>query len=452
MDDLRERTLRWMERYQMLKNGDTVIVAFSGGGDSTALLRFLWEERQALGIRVLAAHVNHGLRGKASDEDEAFARGLCGEWGVPFFLCRLSPPESPGEDWARRERYAFLENLARSRSARIATAHTRDDQAETVLFNLARGASVHGAAGIPPVRGTIVRPFLQASRDELREFLRARGLSWREDETNRGDRYARGRVRGRVLPQLEAAHPGAADALARFAGQMRQLSVWLEQEARTLLTQAREERDAYSLNALCSAPETVRGEALRVLILASGTKPEKTALCGRALALLEQGRGAVSLGDGIRLEASQGQLRLIRPEEERADLWVEPFRTGEIAAPAGAVLEIRCEKCENFKFSLKDEKKALKFYADYDKIKTHTHFRTRRTGDRFSPAGRGVTKPLKKWLSEAKLPPGRRETLPVLAEGSEILWAQGFGFAQCVQMTQATKTAVTIIVRQMEET
>ncbi len=435
---------------RMFVRGGVVIAALSGGGDSVALLRYLCSRQKALGFRVLAAHVNHGLRGAASDGDEAFARAVCAQCGVRLFVRRLTPPANAGEAWAREARYAFFERLGHLCGAQVATAHTRDDNAETVLLHLARGCAVRGAAGIPPVRGRFVRPFLTLPRAELRAALRALGQPWREDETNATAQYARGRVRNAALPALCAVHPGADAALARFAASMRDVADYLDAQAAALLEAARCGADAYDAAALCAAPAALRTQALRTLILRAGAKPEKTALCARADALLQTG-GTLCIGEGVWLSVSQGQLRVCRKQTQAQKTWQAPLSPGRVAAPDGSVLEIRLLTPEMCEFSAPDAKKAFIFCADYDKIKTHSCFRTRRPGDRFAPAGRGVRKLLSKWCSEAKMPPAQRGALAVLARGSEVLWAQGFGFSALAAVGAETKTAVTITVRQMGE-
>ena len=202
--------------HQMLKSGDTVIAACSGGADSVALFHFLYTHATRYGICLRCAHVNHAMRPGACEEDAAFVASLCAAWGVPLDVCTLRPPAGAGEAWARGERYAFFDALARRFCAKVATAHTRGDNAETVLLNLARGAGVHGAGGIPPVRGAYIRPLLCCTRAEVLEYLARHGLSHREDATNETLCYARNRMRLAALPALEQARPGAAAGLARI--------------------------------------------------------------------------------------------------------------------------------------------------------------------------------------------------------------------------------------------
>ena len=165
MDERLESAWALIAKDGLIQPDDTVIAAVSGGGDSVGLLLFLSENREALGIsRLVGAHVNHGLRAEAKAE-EMFVRALCEKLGIPLLVKQLFPQSSDmSEEWARKERYAFLKSAAEALNAKIAVAHTKDDQAETVLFHILRGTFVHGAAGMKSSNGVVIRPFLQTAR------------------------------------------------------------------------------------------------------------------------------------------------------------------------------------------------------------------------------------------------------------------------------------------------
>ena len=211
-------------------------VAVSGGPDSVCLLHVLLELAPRLGIAVTAvAHLNHKLRGEASDEDERFVAEMALRAGVPFFCERVRVGEENGnlEQAARRARHAFFSRLIKDGVAnRIATGHTADDQAETVLFRLLRGSGLAGLSGILPVtREGIVRPLMDVSRADVIEILRARGLHWREDATNQDARFARNRIRHSLLPQLAREwNPRLSESLAHLADLAREEEQWWQQE------------------------------------------------------------------------------------------------------------------------------------------------------------------------------------------------------------------------------
>jgi tRNA(Ile)-lysidine synthase len=226
---------------QNINPGDRICCAISGGADSTALLLLLHEAnaatRNALGVGLSAVHVNHALRGAESDADESFVCDLCARLGVPLHLervataARASAQRESIEAAARSLRYGcFRALIADGRADCVLTAHTLDDQAETVLMKLLRGAWTEGLAGIAPAvevpRGKILRPLLATRRDELRAYLESRKQPWREDSSNSDEAFTRNRIRHHVLPLLRAENPSLDQTLANLA------EVAREEEAR----------------------------------------------------------------------------------------------------------------------------------------------------------------------------------------------------------------------------
>ena len=260
----------WMERWGMLPPaGGLLLCAVSGGRDSVCLLHYLANLAPGRGFSVAAAHLNHKMRPEAQP-DEDFVRTLCRKLDVPFYT-EAAPVYETAEQWGlgveetgRRLRYDFLQRTADTIGAeRIATAHHAQDQAETVLLNLLRGTGPEGLAGIPPVRGRIVRPLLQTSRREIEDYLEEHGLSYVEDSTNQDTHYARNRLRRELWPQLEAINPALTRSIGRTAEILRSENTYLDTLAADYLPQS---GTALETARLLSAPEALRPRILRLLL------------------------------------------------------------------------------------------------------------------------------------------------------------------------------------------
>ena len=212
---MRAEVLAWMQAQRMTEPGDTVVCAVSGGADSVSMLHVLLSLQDTLGIRVEAAHFNHHLRGAESDRDEAFVRQLCASLGVPLHTgggdvqARAAQTHESLEEAARKLRYAFFDTLP----GLVATAHTQDDNLETVLLNLTRGTGLAGLTGIPPKRGRLIRPMLVCTRAQIEACLAEHGFSYVTDSTNLLPDARRNRLRQRVIPLLREENPAVAQTV-----------------------------------------------------------------------------------------------------------------------------------------------------------------------------------------------------------------------------------------------
>ena len=420
--------------------------AVSGGADSMALLRILLALQPEFGYELSVCHVNHGLRGEKADRDEAFVRDACARLGVPlrvFHAAELAdemglPPEHAGEDWARRLRYACFARLCKEGIDAVATAHTANDQAETLLLRLARGTGLHGAAGIRPKRGCYLRPLLALTRADTEAFCRAAGQPWVTDETNATDAYARNRVRRAALPALQSTNTAAVENLARFCEKAARADAYFYKKADALLSAAAQGdgQPVWRLEPLVAADELVLEAALHTLVAPERDAEEKYIhlLCG----LVRRGSGAVQLTERVRFCAGNGlfwreeQPRAAAPETPETQPFC-PEKQAEYLWPGAGKVTAKVFPA-NFEEKIQVvHKKDLKNRADYARITTlYTGLvlRSRLPGDRFRPAGRGVSKELRKWMNEAGVPARLRDTLPLLADGSNVLWVCGAGFAE----------------------
>ena len=413
--------------------GDGLIVAFSGGPDSTALLLGL--TRLAPGARLVAAHLNHAMDPGSGERAEAAAR-LAERLGVPFVLSRRDVPRlrEPGESpetAARRVRYELLEEVRLREGARwIATAHHRDDQAETVLLRLLFGSGLEGLGGIRRVNGAVVRPLLDVPRRDLLALVEAAGLEPVQDPTNADLGTPRNRVRHSLLPALGT--PGGLPLLlARVATRARaataRLDLLLERHLTLQEAQEAEAGIAVDRSALERLPPELIPFALSWLHRRAGVPypaggPARTEL----LRQLQSGHAACDCGDGWRWETS-GNLLILR-RSRREDERVEDFSytleiPGELEIPEIAVrVGLSRRPVEPWMFEGSPRRAALALpLAEGDRVTV----RNRRPGDRIHPLGANGSRKLKEILIDRRVPRRVRERLPLICVGESIAWVPG---------------------------
>lgn len=407
---------------EFLPKDGIVLCAVSGGADSM----FLLERLRDMGFSVAAAHFHHGLRGAEADGDEAFVRAFCAERAISFTAGRGDTAAYAREhclgveEAARRLRYAFLESAADELGAAvIATAHTADDNIETVLLHLTRGAGLRGLGGIPPVRGRIVRPMLDTSRAEVEAYLCAKGITWREDATNAADDFARNRLRHSVVPALRAENPALGAAIGRMTELLRRDEEYLAGLAAAFVAEHAAD-GSVSASALCALPWPVASRAVRRM---AGVElsAEHTAAILRAA---EQG-GTADVS-GLRVAVSGGRLYFgVRETRPFAPREIEPGRRIEL--PEAGL----CVRCEKIDAAPTDVYKSLTtFFFSCANIYGKITVTPRRAGDRLRPVGRGCTKTLKALFQEQAVPPWARDAVPVLRDEKGILAVYGIGVSE----------------------
>ena len=411
---MRADILRFMEKYQMTAPGDTVICALSGGKDSMALLHILLELRDALDIRVLAAHFNHQLRGQEAQRDQEFVSQQCRLLDVPLQLgtqdvgAYARAHHLGTEEAARLLRYVFLEHL--DPSAKIATAHNAQDNLETMLMHLLRGCGLHGLSAIPPVRGRIIRPLLLTSPEDIQAYLDRNGIPHIEDSSNASDDYLRNRLRHQVLPLLQQEAPGISTSASALCLRLGQEDQYMEQAARAWL-QANSGPQGLSCATLGQLPEAM---ALRVLRQYLCEVPELSGSHLEAAAKLLRSpspSARISLPGGFGLGREYDVLRLSRIDAPSAPQPVllmpgeakqfGPYLVSCTAAPAPDV----------------PEPGATVLAADC--VRLPLSLRSRQPGDRIHlPGG---TKKLSRWMIDLKIPAAQRDMLPVVTQGNQVL-------------------------------
>jgi tRNA(Ile)-lysidine synthase len=423
---LKKKLRSFIDKYKPFAPGSHIIVGLSGGADSVALLHVLLTQRDAYELTLSAVHVNHGLR-EAARDDESFVTELCGKWEIPLRIFHVDvrfEAQTHGqtiEETARRLRYGCFEkalgemNGFAGKSVAIATAHNRDDSAETVLLNLIRGAGLKGLCGIPPVRqingGTVIRPLLEISRNEIEAYLNENNLSCRTDESNADETYARNRIRHTLLPYIaKHLNPQAAEVFARNALALREDEAFLESLTCGAYKQCQTDK-GLDINILTSLPAAL---VRRVIRYALGNKPDiDGGHINQVIELLHKATGRETYLPGdtvVRREYGRLVIATAKPMPSGGFCYIlEPCQPLFIP-PLNKTVLLTLSPQEGFAKSF-----------SYDKIRTGLCLRTRRNGDRIYFAGVGTRK-LQDYLTDTKTPRSQRDMIPLLADGSDILW------------------------------
>ncbi|MBI4553965.1 MAG: tRNA lysidine(34) synthetase TilS [Candidatus Latescibacteria bacterium] len=445
-----------IQRYRMFSPGDRVIVAVSGGPDSVALVHVLWGLRDRLGIDLTVAHLNHRLRGPDSDGDAAFVTRLAAQLDLPVAIQAedvraLSRARRLSLETAAREaRYAFLERVAVERGAqKIATGHTADDQAETILMRLIRGSGVGGASGIRPVRdGRVVRPLLMVTHQEVHAYLAAHHLSARVDVSNADLGYLRNRVRHVLLPCLQAEYnPEIVAALSRFGEVHRAEEELLERETDRVFQQAVTEqasdRIVIAVSPFIEGALALRRRVVRHIVTRLGGQPDVLTFehIERTLGLAESGRPGqlLALPGGIRVERRREGMVFRRGV-------ARPFEVP-LTIPGTTVLPDGAGRVQTRVLDPKDvpvvQERSVAVF-DEEAIQPSGVVRTRRPGDRFAPIGMAGTKTLKALFNEWAIPRLERDRIPLLVSGDRVLWVVGHRVSRWGQVSPQTKRAVMV--------
>lgn len=419
------KLLKFIRQQEMIAPGDTVVCAVSGGADSVAMLFAFYLMKDKLEIQLEAAHFNHHLRGEESDRDEAFVRELCDRYDIPLHVgsAEVKAGKKGLEAAARDARYAFLRGL----TGKIATAHTADDNAETVLMHLIRGTGLKGLGGITPVHGNVIRPMLNVTRKDVEAFLEEWCLSHIEDSSNESDAFLRNRIRHQIMPLLHRENPKIAENLSQMALRLRKDEEFLSQESNFEMQPSVE-----CLKGLHSAQ---RSRYLETFLKKSGVKEPEDAHIAQAETLLysDKPSARASFPGGVTISRNYDRLEVL----QESPAW-EPISLscpGEVSLPGLRIICSPAEKTENTPdvFTVRPVGNII--------------LRPRKSGDCIRLSG--GTKSLKKVFIDRKIPASQRAQIPVACDEQGILGVYSIGAN--LDRTASDLPAVTIRFKKTEK-
>jgi tRNA(Ile)-lysidine synthase len=440
-----KKTIR---KFNLIQNGDRVLIAFSGGVDSSCLLALLWELRKEWALKLALAHFNHKLRQRA-EEDERFVRKVAREYTLPVFVGRedirsYAKNKSLNlEEAARELRYAFLKKTAKKWGAsKIATGHTMTDQAETFLMRLLRGSGARGLGGIyPNVEGMVIRPLIQVKREEIEAYLSEKRLPYRVDESNFDRRFFRNRIRLELIPYLQKKYePKIVDHLSHTASILQEEEGILEKMEKEKADKAllrKNNRVLLDTGFLSSLPLALRRRILRNFI--SKVKGDLRGISFSGIeAVLELGEGKeCHLQRGFSLRSEGGFI--FEKEEARPKVkYVHTWSGKSILEIKKLGLKFEGEKIKNdhsLPLEIDDERQA---FLDGEKLKFPLLVRNRKQGDKYQPLGAPGKKKLKEIMRAKRIPLSEREKKPVFLCENDIIWVVGLPVAENFKVKKNT--------------
>ena len=421
--------------------GRRVLIALSGGADSVALAAMLAEARPELELTLFAAHLDHAIRPESAADAE-WCRELCRRLDIPFHTRRVDVPAEAArageglETAARRVRYSWLRQLRERLGADcIALAHHMDDQAETVLMHLARGAGPEGACGMSPRAGDLVRPLLGMRKRELTAYLQSRGLSWREDATNALADTPRNALRLHGIPELEKSYPGFVPALARYARAARIESDYVAEQTRVWMARNAADLPCGRLLRLDEPPHpALLRRAIRALC-DGGISADRL---NEIAALADARRGSVNVSAELRVERGRRGLYFLQgtPPTMREAMLPEAG-----SARLGGLCEIHAAPAAPI--PVRDD--PLRQALDAEALRGAT-LRTRRPGDRIRPLGCG-DKLLSDYFTDRGVDRPLRDCVALVARGTRILWVCGLGVSEDAKLAPHTRKALLLECR-----
>jgi len=451
---IKDKFIETVKEYKMFEPGDLVLVAVSGGADSTALLNLLTAHREELGISIQVAHLNHMLRKGDAELDVKFVEGMAQSLKLPVMVeavdvAALAESEKMGiEEAARTARYDYFERAANKiGAAKIAVGHTADDNIETFLMRLLRGSGLKGLCGIPPKRGIIVRPLIKVWRREIEDYVGALKLVPRRDHTNYESKYMRNSVRLKLIPQLKIYNLNIKEIILQTILLLTEDSLFLERlSAETLngviISQVKR-GIRIDISKLMSLQLPIQGHLLRIAI--EKVKGDLTQLSFTHVhdilgKLGSTEKWELHLPAGIFIMGNRGELLICKEKPKIRE--VKPFKyllpiPGEVE-----IAEANCVLRGDFVDEIEPGNNPRKAFIDYGVLGKDTIVRNKLPGDRFSPLGISGTKKLQDFFVDEKIPAEDRDSIPVVESGGKIIWIAGCRLDDRAKVTDKTKKIV----------
>jgi len=456
---LKEQMLLTIDQHSLIDKGDNILIGLSGGPDSMALLYGLLEIQNQKSFSIYIAHVNHGVRGEEADEDEKFVERLSKKLNLPYYSTRIDMEgyakkhKMSSEEAGRKLRYDFFrDTLLNIGGGKIAVAHNKNDQAETLIMRMLRGTGIDGLKGMEYKTEEIIRPLLDISRAEIEEYIEINKIETRLDKTNLVPIYNRNKIRLEVIPYIkENFNPNIIDTLWRTSKIMSYDSSFLNEYTlktyRDLMKSKKKNSIILYRKKFSKEHTAIKQRIVRQAIydLTNNLQGITSKHILDIVELFDRGDTgkSIDLINNIIAETSYDDLIIkMRNKEYSVDYNYDiSFEKPIYIKETNCFIEARVVPKEKVEINFKD--RFIKYF-DYDKIEDGLHLRNRKTGDKFVPLGMNGMKKLKDLFIDEKIPLNKRDTIPILTDGKNIIWVVGLRVSEDYKITPSTKNVLVI--------
>lgn len=419
-----------IDKFDMLSDIDEVVVGFSGGADSTALLHFLYYYASDKGkkFKVSAVHINHNLRGSEATRDENFALKFCKTHGIDLTvkqvdIQKISSEKKIGlEEAGRLARYEIFEDIAWGKKSKIATAHTLSDRCETMIMNLIRGSSLKGLCSIPPIRGNIIRPLIELTRDEIEIYCKNENLEFVNDSSNFERDYTRNKIRLDIIPYIKSINPSFEKSVQRSLEILTSEENYLDNIASEKFFLIKSD-EGYSAEKIKNLPTAIKMRVISKILKEECSSVVQQKHINSVVKMIDENLKRVSFPNNVELCQKNGYIKPFIKNLTRSTDWEYKIKDFNILTEIKTNIIIKV-----LPFCKYEKSKSEKEYTlDWDKIPKDSVIRNRRPGDKFFLPKRKLTKSLKKLFNELKIPEIVRKNIPLITSGSDVIWIDKIG-------------------------